>query len=87
MQLSDVLLQVKVAAEAFAAGGAREGLLVVVRVHVERQVVDLMEGLVADGALVLLLSAVRQLVVLVVSYKSQREKLESLEKHCATSPE
>lgn len=69
MQLPDVLLQVKVAAEAFPAGGAGEGLLVVVRVHVEGQIVDLVEGLVADGALVLLLSAVGQLVVLVVSWQ------------------
>ena len=69
MQLPDVFLQVEVAAEALAAGGAGEGLLVVVRVHVEGQVVDLMEGLVADGALVLLLPAVSQLVVLVVSCK------------------
>ena len=62
-----MFLQVKVATEALATGGAGEGLLIVVRVHVEGQVVDLVEGLVADGALVLLLPAVRQLVVLVVS--------------------
>lgn len=67
MQLPDVLLQVEVAAEAFATSGAGEGLLVVVRVHVEGQIVDLVEGLIADGALVLFLPAVRQLVVLVVS--------------------
>ena len=36
-------------------------------VHVKGEVVDLVEGLVADGALVLLLPAVRQLVVLVIS--------------------
>lgn len=67
MQLPDVLLQVEVAAESFATSGAGEGLLVVVRVHVEGQIVDLVEGLIADGALVLFLPAVRQLVVLVVS--------------------
>lgn len=67
MQLPDVLLQVEVAAEAFTAGVAGEGLLVIVRVHVEGQVVDLMEGLVANGALVLLLPTVSKLVVLVVS--------------------
>ncbi len=72
VQLPDVLLQVKVAAEALATGDAGEGLLVVVRVHVEGQVVDLMEGLVADGALVLLLPAVRQLVVLVVSWEIKK---------------
>ena len=69
VQLPDVFLQVEVAAEALAAGGAGEGLLVVVSVHVEGQVVDLMEGLVADGAFVLLLPAVSQLVVLVVSWE------------------
>ena len=67
VQLPDVFLQVKVPAEALAARGAGEGLLVVVRVHVEGEVVDLVEGLVTDGAFVLLLPAVRQLVVLVVS--------------------
>lgn len=67
MQLPDVFLQVKVPAEALAAGGAGEGLLVVVRVHMEGEVVHLVERLVADGALELLLPAVRQLVVLVVS--------------------
>lgn len=67
VQLPDVLLQVKVPAEALATGGAGEGLLVVVRVHVEGEVVHLVEGLVADGALELLLTAVCQLVVLVVS--------------------
>lgn len=67
MQLPDVLLQVEVAAETFPAGGAGEGLFVVVRVHVKGEVVDLVEGLVADGALILLLPAVRQFVVLVVS--------------------
>lgn len=41
------------------------------RVHVEGQVVDLVEGLVADGALVLLLPAVRQLMVLVVTWDIQ----------------
>lgn len=35
--------------------------------HVESQVIDLVEGFVANGALVLLLSAVGQLVVLVVA--------------------
>lgn len=37
-------------------------------VHVEGQVVDLVEGLVADGTFVLLLAAVGQLVVLVVPF-------------------
>lgn len=41
--------------------------LVVVRVHVEGEIVDLVEGLVADDALVGLFDAVRQFVVLVVA--------------------
>lgn len=68
MQFADVFLEIEVSAEPFAAGRACEGLLVVVSVHVEGQVVDLVEGLVADGALVLLLPAVRQLVVLVIPF-------------------
>lgn len=66
MQLPDVLLQVKVPAEAFPTGGAGEGLLVVVSVHMEGEVVHLVERLAADGAFELLLPAVGQLVVLVV---------------------
>jgi len=72
VQLPDVFLQVKVAAEALSAGATGEGLLVVVRVHVEGEVVDLVEGFVADGALVLLLPAMRQLVVLVVSWEMKK---------------
>ena len=41
MQLADVLLEVEVPAESFVAVFAREGLLLVVRVHVECEVVDL----------------------------------------------
>lgn len=74
VQLPDVFLQVKVPAEALAAGGAGEGLLVVVRVHVESEVVHLVERLAADGTLELLLPAVRQLVVLVVSYGESEDK-------------
>lgn len=66
MQLADVLLEVKVPAEAFATRGARERLLVVVSVHVEGEVVNLVESLVADTALELLLPAVGQLVVFVI---------------------
>lgn len=68
MQFPDVLLQVEVAAKTLATSGAGEGLLVIVCVHVESQVVDLVEGLVADRALVLLFPAMCQLVVLVVSF-------------------
>lgn len=66
VQLADVLLEVKVPAEALATRGAGEGLLVVVSVHVEGEVVNLVESLVADIALELLLPAVGQLVVFVI---------------------
>lgn len=66
VQLTDVLLEVKVPAEALAARGAGEGLLVVVSVHVEGEVVHLVESLVANIALELLLPAVGQLVVFVI---------------------
>lgn len=69
-----MLFQVKVPAESLAASRAREGLLVIVRVHVERQVVHLVEGLVADVALELFLAAMRQFVVLVVTLKSNVKK-------------
>lgn len=67
MQLPHVLLEVEVPAKALAADLAGERFLVVVRVHVEGQVVDLMEGLVANVALVRLLAAMRKLVILVVA--------------------
>lgn len=67
VQLSHVLLQVEVSAEALGADFALKRLLVVVGVHVERQVVDLMERLLTDLTLVSLLAAVGQLVVLVVA--------------------
>lgn len=73
VQLADVLLEVKVPAEAFAAGGAGEGLLVVVGVHVEGQVVHLMESLVADIALELLFPAVSQLVVFVIAWERDKK--------------
>lgn len=66
MQLTDVLLEVKVPAESFATSGAGERLLIVVGVHVESEVVNLVESLVADIALELLLPAVGQLVVFVI---------------------
>lgn len=48
MQLPRVFLQVEVAAEALATDPAGERLLLVVCVHVERQVVDLVESLQTD---------------------------------------
>jgi hypothetical protein len=50
-----------------------------VGVHVESQIVDLVEGLVADCAFVLLLAAVGQLVVLVVPYRRPKTKSRGME--------
>lgn len=68
MKLARVLLEVKVPAEPLAAHLARVRFLVIVRVHVEGQVVDLVKSFVADGALVGLLTRVREPVVLVVPF-------------------
>lgn len=67
MQLPHVLLEIEVPAEALTADLAGERLLVVVRVHVKSEIVDLVEGFVADVALVGLFTAVRQLVIFVVA--------------------
>lgn len=64
-----MFLQVKVSAEAFPTGGTGERLLVVVCVHVECQVVHLMECFAADGTFELLFPTVGQLMVLVVSFE------------------
>ena len=67
MEFSHVFLEVKVPAEALPTDVTGEGLLVVVGVHVEGQVVDLMEGLVTNVTFVLLLRRVCQFMVLVVA--------------------
>lgn len=67
MQLAHVFLQVEVATETLVTNPTRIGLLVVVGVHVEGEIVDLMESLVAYVALVGLLAAVRKLVIFVVA--------------------
>jgi len=67
VQLAHVLLQVEVAAKSLVTIRAGEGLPLVVRVHVEGQVVDLVEGLAAHITFVSLLARVRQAVVLVVA--------------------
>jgi len=68
VKLPDVLFQIKVPAKSFPAKMALERFLVVMRVHVERQVVDLVECLVAHVALVGFFPRVGELVVLVVSF-------------------
>lgn len=67
MQLSYVLFQVEISTKSFPTSFTGEGLLVVVRVHVESKVVDLVEGLIANGALERFLSAVGEFVIFVIS--------------------
>lgn len=62
-----MFFQIKVPTKAFPARPARKRLLVVVRVHVEGQVVNLVKGFAADRALELFLTAVRQFVVFVIA--------------------
>lgn len=69
MQLPDMFLQIKVPAETFTTSGTGKGLLVIVRVHVEGEVVDLMKCLAADGTFKLFFPTVGQLVILVVPCK------------------
>lgn len=67
MQFPCVLLQIEVPAEALSADAASERLPFVVCVHMKRQIVYLVESFVANTALVRLLAAVSQTVVLVVA--------------------
>lgn len=66
VELSHVLLQIKVAAESLRAYFALERLLVIVRVHMECQIVDLMKRLVTNLTFIRLLARVRQFVILVI---------------------
>lgn len=67
MQLSHVFFEIEVSAKALAANLTGERLLVVVSVHVESQIVDLVKRLVTNVALVRLLAAVCELVILVIA--------------------
>lgn len=62
-----MLLEVEVSTEALAANLAGEGLFIIVCVHVEGQVVYLMESFRTNGTFVRLFAAVCQFVVLVVA--------------------
>lgn len=62
-----MLLQVEIPTKPFPTRFAGEGLLVVVRVHVKGQVVDLVERFITDDTLERLFPAVGQLVILIVS--------------------
>lgn len=62
-----MLLEVKVSAKALATDLAGEWLLVVVRMHVEGQIVNLVKRLITDAALVRFLATVCELVILIVA--------------------
>jgi hypothetical protein len=68
MQLPHVLLEVKVPTKSFPTSLTSEGLLVIVRVHVESKIVDLVESLVADGTLESLFPTVGQLVIFIIPF-------------------
>lgn len=85
VQLPCVLLEIEVPAEPFSADAACEGFPLVVRVHVEGQVVDLVEGFVADAAFVRLLPAVGQSVVLVVAFLVEPFTTELADERLVTS--
>ncbi|CAL4121134.1 unnamed protein product, partial [Meganyctiphanes norvegica] len=67
MQLTHMLLQVKIPAKAFATYCTLKWLLVIVCVHMECQIINLMEGLITDMTFVCLLARVCEFVVLVVT--------------------
>lgn len=67
MQLPHMFLQVEIPAKALAANFTGERFFVVMRVHVKSEIIDLMERLVADVALICLFSAVRQFMIFVVA--------------------
>lgn len=62
-----MLLEVEVSAKALAADLAGEWLFIVVGVHVEGEVVDLVEGFRAHCTLISFFTAVRELVILVIA--------------------
>ena len=68
MKFPDVFFQVKVPAESLSARFAGERFGIVVCVHVEGQIVDLMESFAAYVAFVRLFSCVSQAMVLVVTF-------------------
>ena len=62
-----MLFEVEIPAEPFAAFLACKWLLIIMRVHVECQIIDLMEGFAADVALKWLFSSVCQSVIFIIT--------------------
>ena len=67
MQFPHVLLQIEIPAKSFGTYLACVRLLFVVRVHVKRQIVHLVECFVANVAFERFLAGMRQFVILVVA--------------------
>lgn len=74
VQFSNMLLQIKVSTEAFPTGYTSKRLLIVVSMHMKSQIINLMKGFVANCTFILLFAAVRQFVILVVSWKEMTRK-------------
>jgi hypothetical protein len=68
MEFPHVFFQVKVPTKPLSAEMASKRFLVIVRVHMKRQIVDLVESLVADCTFILLLAGVGEFMVLVVAF-------------------
>lgn len=62
-----MLLEVEIPTESLSADRTGKWLLIVVRVHVKRQVVNLVESLITDFTFERFLSAVRQPVIFVIA--------------------
>lgn len=62
-----MFLQVKVSTKAFGTYIARVRFLIIVRVHMKREIVDLMKCFVTYRTLILFLRAVSKFVVFIVS--------------------
>ena len=59
MNFSDVFLQVEISAESFLADGASIRFVVVVSVHVESEIINLVKSFVANVTLVSFFTRVR----------------------------
>lgn len=67
VQFADMFFKVKIPAESLAAFLACKWLLVIMRVHVESEIVHLMESLAADVALEGLLPSVSESVIFIIA--------------------
>lgn len=63
-----MFLQIKVSTKAFGTYSARVWLLIIVCVHVKREIVDLMESFIAYSAFILFFCAMCKFMVFIVSF-------------------